>query len=127
MPRNIVKILSAATACILLLGCGNDGGESAATDSSTEIPTSIEIVPTPTPAGDVDNADLSVKPLVIIPSSSPPTELLIEDLVVGSGSPVGVGDFLVMDYVVFHTQLGFNLMPRGIEDHLSHLNSGLDE
>ncbi len=99
MPRNIVKILSAATACILLLSCGNDGGESAATDSSTEIPTSIEIVPTPTPAGDVDNADLSVKPLVAIPPSSPPTELLIEDLVVGSGSPVGVGDFLVMDYV----------------------------
>ena len=99
MPRNIVKILSVATAGILLLGCGNDGGESAATDSSTEIPTSIEIVPTPTPAGDIDNADLSVKPLVTIPSSSPPTELLIEDLVVGSGSPVGVGDFLIMDYV----------------------------
>ena len=99
MPRNIVKILSVATAGILLLGCGNDGGESAATDSSTEIPTSIEIVPTPTPAGDIDNADLSVKPLVTIPPSSPPTELLIEDLVVGSGSPVGVGDFLIMDYV----------------------------
>ena len=99
MPRNIVKILSVATACILLLGCGNDGGESAATDSSTEVPTSIESVPTPTPAGDVDNADLSVKPLVTIPPSSPPTELLIEDLVVGSGSPVGVGDFLIMDYV----------------------------
>ena len=99
MPRNIVKILSGAIACILLLGCGNDGGESAATDSSTEIPTSTEIVPTPTPAGDVDNADLSVKPLVTIPLSSPPIELLIEDLVVGSGSPVGVGDFLIMDYV----------------------------
>ena len=99
MPRNILKILSVATAGILLLGCGNDGGQSAAADSSTEIPTSIEIVPTPTPAGDVDNADLSVKPLVTIPPSSPPTELLIEDLVVGSGSPVGVGDFLIMDYV----------------------------
>jgi len=99
MSRNIAKILSAAAVCILLLGCGNDGGESAVTDSSTEIPTSIEIVPTPTPAGDVDNADLSVKPLVTIPPSSPPTELLIEDLVVGSGSPVGVGDFLIMDYV----------------------------
>ena len=99
MPRNIVKILSVATAGILLLGCGNDGGESTATDSSTEVPTSIDIVPTPTPAGDVDNADLSVKPLVTIPPSSPPTELLIEDLVVGSGSPVGVGDFLIMDYV----------------------------
>ena len=99
MLRNILKILSVATAGILLLGCGNDGGQSAATDSSTEVPTSIEIVPTPTPAGDVDNADLSVKPLVTIPPSSPPTELLIEDLVVGSGSPVGVGDFLIMDYV----------------------------
>ena len=99
MPRNILKILSVATAGILLLGCGNDGGQSAATDSSTEIPTSIEIVPTPTPAGDVDNADLSVKPLVTIPPSTPPTALLIEDLVVGSGSPVGVGDFLIMDYV----------------------------
>ena len=99
MPRNILKILSVASAGILLLGCGNDGGESAASDSSTEVPTSIQIVPTPTPAGDVDNADLSVKPLVTIPPSSPPTELLIEDLVVGSGSPVGVGDFLIMDYV----------------------------
>ena len=99
MSRNILKNLSVATAGILLLGCGNDGGQSAATDSSTEVPTSIEIVPTPTPAGDVDNADLSVKPLVTIPPSSPPTELLIEDLVVGSGSPVGVGDFLIMDYV----------------------------
>ena len=99
MPRNILKILSVATAGILLLGCGNDGGQSAASDSSTEVPTSIEIVPTPTPAGDVDNADLSVKPLVTIPPSSPPTELVIEDLVVGSGSPVGVGDFLIMDYV----------------------------
>ena len=29
MPRKIVKILSVATAGILLLGCGNDGGESA--------------------------------------------------------------------------------------------------
>ena len=54
MPRNILKILSVASAGILLLGCGNDGGESAASDSSTEVPTSIQIVPTPTPAGDVD-------------------------------------------------------------------------
>ena len=99
MPLIIAKILSLATASVLLFGCGNDDGESVATDSSTQTPTSIEIVPTPTPAGDVDNADLSVKPLVTIPPSSPPTELLIEDLVVGSGSPVDVGDFLIMDYV----------------------------
>ncbi len=99
MPLIVVKILSVALASVLLFGCGNDDGESVATDSSTQTPTSIEIVPTPTPAGDVDNADLSVKPLVTIPPSSPPTELLIEDLVVGSGSPVDVGDFLIMDYV----------------------------
>ena len=99
MPVIIVKILSVAIASVLLISCGNDDGESGATNSSTDAPTPIEIVPTPTPAGDVDNADLSVKPLVIIPPSPPPTELIIEDLVVGSGSPVDVGDFLIMDYV----------------------------
>jgi len=99
MPVIIVKILSVAIASVLLISCGNDDGESGTTNSSTDAPTPIEIVPTPTPAGDVDNADLSVKPLVTIPPSPPPTELIIEDLVVGSGSPVDVGDFLIMDYV----------------------------
>ena len=99
MPVIIVKILSAAIASILLIGCGNNDGESVSTNSSNDTPTPIEIVPTPTPAGDVDNSDLTVKPLVTIPPSSPPTELIIEDLVVGSGSSVDVGDFLIMDYV----------------------------
>tara|TARA_B100000700_G_scaffold102450_1_gene115554 strand:+ start:213 stop:1148 length:936 start_codon:yes stop_codon:yes gene_type:complete len=99
MPVIIVKILSAALASILLIGCGNNDGESVSTNSSNDTPTPIEIVPTPTPAGDVDNSDLTVKPLVTIPPSSPPTELMIEDLVVGSGSSVDVGDFLIMDYV----------------------------
>ena len=99
MPVIIVKILSAALASILLIGCGNNDGESVSTNSSNDTPTPIEIVPTPTPAGDVDNSDLTVKPLVTIPPSSPPTQLIIEDLVVGSGSSVDVGDFLIMDYV----------------------------
>tara|TARA_Y100000768_G_scaffold3726_1_gene2685 strand:+ start:1399 stop:2316 length:918 start_codon:yes stop_codon:yes gene_type:complete len=93
MPVIIVKILSVAIASVLLISCGNDDGESAATD------TQAEVVPTPTPAGEVDNTDLSVKPLVTIPPSSPPSELLIEDLIVGSGSPVNVGDLLIMNYV----------------------------
>jgi len=99
MPVIILKMLSVAIASVLLIGCGNNGGESVTTNSSTDAPTPIEIVPTPTPAGDVDNSDLTGKPLVTIPPSFPPTELLIEDLVVGSGSPVNAGDFLVMDYV----------------------------
>ena len=99
MPAIIVKTLSAAIASILLIGCGNNDGESVSTNSSNDTPTPIEIVPTPTPAGDVDNSDLTVKPLVTIPPSSPPTQLIIEDLVVGSGSSVDVGDFLIMDYV----------------------------
>ena len=61
MPVIIVKILSVAIASVLLISCGNDDGESAATD------TQAEVVPTPTPAGEVDNTDLSVKPLVTIP------------------------------------------------------------
>tara|TARA_X000000368_G_scaffold61229_2_gene43181 strand:+ start:5871 stop:6806 length:936 start_codon:yes stop_codon:yes gene_type:complete len=99
MPAIIIKILSIAIASALLIGCGNDDGTSLTTDSSTDTPTPVEIVPTPTPAGDVDNSDLTVKPLVTIPPSSPPSELIIEDLVVGTGSPVVAGDFLIMDYV----------------------------
>ena len=99
MPVIVVKILSVAIASVLLVGCGNNDGESVTTNSSTDAPTPIEIVPTPTPAGDVDNSDLTVKPLVTIPTSSPPTELVVEDLVVGGGSSVDAGDFLVMDYV----------------------------
>ena len=99
MPVIVVKILSVAIASVLLVGCGNNDGESVTTNSSTDASTPIEIVPTPTPAGDVDNSDLTVKPLVTIPTSSPPTELVVEDLVVGSGSSVDAGDFLVMDYV----------------------------
>ena len=93
MSRNIAKILSAAAVCILLLGCGNDGGESAVTDSSTEIPTSIEIVPTPTPAGDVDNANLSVKPLVTIPIDKPLAAPPLPNL-------VGVRDLVARGYVI---------------------------
>ena len=99
MPAIIVKTLSVAIASVLLIGCGNNDGESVSTNSSNDASTPIEIVPTPTPAGDVDNSDLTVKPLVTIPPSSPPTQLIIEDLVVGSGSSVDVGDFLIMDYV----------------------------
>ena len=99
MPVIVVKILSVAIASVLLVGCGNNDGESVTTNSSTDASTPIEIVPTPTPAGDVDNSDLTVKPLVTIPTSSPPTELVVEDLVVGGGSSVDAGDFLVMDYV----------------------------
>ena len=62
----------------------------------TPIPTAA---PTPTPAGEVDNSDFRTKPLVVIPDSSPPSTLQIEDLIAGGGLIVGAGDFLIMDYV----------------------------
>ena len=35
----------------------------------------------------------------MIPDSSPPLTLQIDDIVVGQGTPVSSGDFLIMNYV----------------------------
>lgn len=43
--------------------------------------------------------DLSVKPIVEIPAGPPPTELIIEDLVVGEGSAAQAGTSPSMQYV----------------------------
>lgn len=45
------------------------------------------------------NTALGSKPTVVVPEGDPPTELVIEDLVVGSGAEATAGDFLTMHYV----------------------------
>jgi peptidylprolyl isomerase len=95
----IIKAASIAIAGALLIGCGSDSEKGSADDSSAETPSSQQVFPTPTPAGDIDILDLSLKPVVVIPSTPPPSDLEIEDLVTGSGDLVNPGDFLIMDYV----------------------------
>ena len=100
MRSIIVKVLLLALMPALVIACGNDTENPSNDDSPPPVASSSEtIIPTPTPAGEVDNNDLTVKPLVTIPEASPPLGLEIEDLVLGEGDPVTSGDFLIMDYV----------------------------
>ncbi len=55
--------------------------------------------PVPTPAGDVDNTDLAVKPLVEVPDGEAPADLELTDLVIGDGVQAAAGDFLITQYV----------------------------
>mgnify|MGYP001818866730 CR=1 FL=1 len=74
-------------------GTSADDGEPAATPEPTAIPT-----PTPPPE-EVDNTDLSVKPLVAVPDGPAPADLVSTDIVVGEGTPAESGDFAIMQYV----------------------------
>lgn len=108
MPKNSrFRLLAVvATLAVLSAACGNDdagpviaggdGFEASVIEVPTLAPTEI---PVPTPAGDVDNTDLSVKPLALVSEDDPPTELVTNDIVVGEGDEVASGDFLIMKYV----------------------------
>ena len=84
----------------LLSSCsGEDDSSSQSSASVTDDETMPTSAPTPTPAANIDNTDMTLKPYVSWPTGDPPKELLIEDIVEGSGDPVGSGDFLIMQYV----------------------------
>ncbi len=70
--------------------------ESTAADTSSEETSTTEAAAS-TDAGD-DDAD-GGKPDVVVPEGPAPTELVIDDLIVGDGRTATAGDFLVMEYV----------------------------
>ena len=88
---------------MVLASCGGSVEEASETQDTSAIEPAEQPIPTaaptPTPAGEVDNLDTQTKPLIVIPDSSPPLTLQIDDIVVGQGTPVSSGDFLIMNYV----------------------------
>lgn len=49
--------------------------------------------------GDVDNTDLSTKPVIVAGEGDPPTEVVTEDIVEGKGPGAKEGDTLTVQYV----------------------------
>ena len=105
MSKHLLIRLAALLAAFALIAaaCGGDdddgveatdGGGVEAADDGAE-----EVVPTPTPSGEVDNTDLTTKPLVEVPAGDPPTALAITDIVEGGGATAAAGDVLIMEYV----------------------------
>jgi peptidylprolyl isomerase len=103
LPRALVVPLSLAT--LAVAGCGKDsrkdGSASAPTaTASTPAATAAPSAGASTPAGGTGaNTDLTRKPTVGPGSAPPPKQLVIQDIVKGSGPGAKRGDQLTMQYV----------------------------
>ena len=103
MSKHLLIRLVALLAAFVLIAtaCGGDDDDVATGDdgATTVDDGGDEAIPTPTPSGEVDNTDLSSKPLVQVPAGDPPAELTITDVVEGGGAVAASGDVLIMEYV----------------------------
>ncbi len=90
-------VLACLVLSLFLASCGGDDDESAATPEPAGTATA-----TPEAAGTIDpstiSKDLSEKPKVSKPSGAPPTELVTEDIVKGTGPAAKTGDVVSMQY-----------------------------
>ena len=106
MSKHLLIRLVALLAALALVAtaCGGDDDD---VDATRDDPVETaddgggeEVIPTPTPPiGEVDNTDLSIKPLVEVPAGDPPAELTVTDVVDGEGAVAAAGDLLIMEYV----------------------------
>ena len=102
-PCAVVLLLTA-----VLAACGSSGGKalsagSGATGSTSTSPTTTPASPVttgsqagPTVPGSVD---LTKKPVIVVPSASPPTTLVIQDIVTGTGAQAQSGSSVTVQYV----------------------------
>jgi FKBP-type peptidyl-prolyl cis-trans isomerase len=128
-----IRLLSAVTLTGLLLvvaGCGDDNGGSGSTGAAaTQTQTKTQTQTTEQPPAtkqpkppkarkvtpSAGEADLAKKPKVPKGSGSPPSRLVVEDLIVGKGKRAKTGDTVGVQYagVVFKTGKEFDASWRG--------------
>jgi peptidylprolyl isomerase len=82
--------LIAALLALTLAACGDDDDDSAARDTPTAA--------SEAPKEDI-GTDLDVKPVIGKPEGEPPTELVKEDIVTGTGRAAKEGDQVTVHYV----------------------------
>ena len=102
MKMKLLRIQTLIIALVLPLLSSCSGADDVNSQSSASVvvgETAPTSAPTPTPAVNKDNLNMTLKPYISPPTGEPPKELLLEDIVEGSGEPVGFGDFLIMQYV----------------------------
>ena len=105
-PR-LLALLALMAATLLVAGCGDDDGGSATT-ATTETQAATPTTPT-TPEDEAPRArkvkpsageaDIDRKPKVPRGKGDPPTELVVQDLIVGDGKRAKSGDTVSVRYV----------------------------
>ncbi len=96
LPRALALLL--ALVALAAAGCGDDdenGGDPAATTTAPTAPT--QTASKPATAG--KNTDVTKKPTVQKGTGAPPKELVVEDIVEGTGPGAKAGEQLTMHYV----------------------------
>ena len=112
MSRRRLLILPALVAIALpVAGCGGDDNSGSSTQATIETQPQTSPAPTPPPAPETSapkakkvkptagEASLSRKPKVPKGSGDPPSELLVQDLIVGKGKRAKAGDMVTVQYV----------------------------
>ncbi|MGD9997682.1 MAG: FKBP-type peptidyl-prolyl cis-trans isomerase [Ilumatobacteraceae bacterium] len=102
LPRPLrSRALAAAAIVLVVVSCGDEpeSADSPTTDVSTTTPPTTAPTPTTTIAGSLP------KPSVEIPATLP-TELVVTDLVDGTGDAAAVGDTVVVHYVGVRSEDG---------------------
>ena len=84
-----------AAAAIAASGCGGGGGNA----TNANIPAGPAPTTPAPPKASTNLKDTKTKPAIPKPTGSPPTKLVVKDIVVGKGKPAKKGDKLSMQYV----------------------------
>src|SRR4051812_13914871 len=103
-------LIPLAVAAAAIAGCGGGGGDDNAGTDTTETPITETTQPTPQPAQagtakakkvkpSAAEADLGRKPKPSKGKGSPPSTLVVQDLIVGKGKKASAGDMVSVQYV----------------------------
>ena len=95
------RLLTAALLCCALAvsACGGSDEEEAAAPAETPAATEAATPPGVDAIAAAIGNDLSSKPEFPAPEGDPPTELVVEDIVEGTGRPARPGDQVTVQYV----------------------------
>jgi peptidylprolyl isomerase len=86
-------LLALAAVTVAVAGCGSDNKSDTGAAADTTAATTATTAQAPT------NPALSKKPKVKVPSGPAPRQLMVNDLIKGSGPEAAVGDMLTVKYV----------------------------
>ncbi len=108
--RRRLGLIAVVLVAVLAIGglgaalvAGNDSSSSAASTSTTSASSTTTTTALPSVAGQpcvaFDDTLPAGAPEVEVPVGPPPTELVSQDLVTGSGTPAAVGDEITVNYI----------------------------
>ena len=83
-----------AASSLGLAACGSSSSSSTTTTGASTTPSTYATVSDPSPAGTI-----GTQPTITVPPGTPPTQLEVKDLIIGTGPAAKAGDTVSVQYV----------------------------